>query len=510
MEDLFEQVRTKKHTLKPHALEILFTSVDELSLAVKAIKNNKPEPNMAAALEKLHRTGSKRQMPSTLATEKSSPVKESIPHAYDTEPIEAIKVDVAVLDRLMNLTEELLVEKMRLSEIVKSFETNIAQEKQRKSEVLNLKSSSESFNRLLTDLQFNVTQARMVPLGQIFERFPRMVRDLAKEHKKEITFEMEGQEIELDRTIIDRLGEPLIHLLRNAVDHGIPASARATAGRQSKGNIILSAARERDRVLIRVENNGNQINWQNIIHVASRRGIINAQQEGQLSRELTHATGSVSKELEGLLYHPQLSTKEQVTETSGRGVGLGIVKSVIEGLGGTVSLESPSKNGGVAFVLSLPLTLAIIQALLVRASNQIFALPFSQIDRSVRVPIGNIKKAFDQEVAVIEQEDIPMVRLDTLFGMKKEEGLLKSDEALQTAGYKLQAELMVITKGKEETGTSSETSIKTGLVIDELIAEQDIVVKPFKGVLKQSKGFAGITLLGDGRPALILDIATLV
>lgn len=472
MEDLFEQVRSRKHSLEPRSVEHLFESVDALSAAVKAIKKGKPEPDMASALERLQKMGT------------DAGASGSTPGITPFEPLEAIKVDVTVLDRLMNLTEELLVEKMRLGEIARRVEEK-PNEKMNQSD---LKRTSESFNRLLSDLQFNVMQARMVPLGQIFERFPRMVRDLAKEQKKEVNFEMEGQEIELDRTIIDRLGEPLIHLLRNAVDHGI----------NGEGTIILSALRERDKVIIRVENDGNQINWQKVVEVASNRNIIDRGTRDKYARDIENNKQNIEK----LLYNAQLSTKEKVTETSGRGVGLAIVKSVIEGLGGAVTLESPTQNGGVAFVLSLPLTLAIIQALLVRAAGQTFALPFSQIDRSVRVPVKNIKKAFDQEVAVVEEEEIPMVRLDKLFGAKKETGLFKSENELESISYKFKAELMVIIK--------KENLPSAGLVIDELISEQDIVVRPFKGVLKQSKGFAGITLLGDGRPALILDVATLI
>jgi two-component system, chemotaxis family, sensor kinase CheA len=485
MEDLFEQVRRNMHQLEPGALEILFENVDILSSAVKAIKNEKTEPDMTSALERLQKMQSSKGSGFSVQGEST------------LEPIEAIKVDVAVLDRLMNLTEELLVERMRLGEIVKSIESGDVDQKNLKSKILNLKSSSESFNRLFSDLQFNVVQARMVPLGQIFERFPRMVRDLAKEQKKEINLEMRGQEIELDRTIIDRLGEPLIHLLKNAVDHGIG----------NKGTIILSAQRERDKVLIKVENDGNSIDWGKIVEVAVRNGIIDEKKGKDLRLKIEdlkfkNEIINQKSEIENFLYLGRLSTSEKVTEVSGRGVGLSIVKTVVESFGGRVFIESPTDTGGARFTLQLPLTLAIIQALLVRVENQTFALPFSQIDRSVRVPIRNIKKAFDQEVAVVEEEDIPMVRLNKLFGLQKRQGIFLSEEVISSKSHQLKAELMVIAK--------KENLFSVGLVIDEMISEQDIVVKPFKGALKQSKGFAGVTLLGDGRPALILDVATLI
>jgi two-component system, chemotaxis family, sensor kinase CheA len=475
MEDLFEQVRSKKHKLEPIAFEVLFGSVDALSSAVRVIKDGQPEPNMESALKRLENMQSRRE---------TGILK---PDQMPVESLEAIKVDVAVLDRLMNITEELLVEKMRLGEIVRRAEEGVGE----KTTIPALKGASESFNRLLSELQFNVTQARMVPLGQIFERFPRMVRDLAKEEKKKVNFEMGGQEIELDRTIIDRLGEPLIHLLRNAVDHGI----------LKEGKVTLIAERARDKVIIKIENEGNQIDWQKVIDAALSRGIIDKVTRDKYARGIQTSEYKVlNSEIQNLIFHPQLSTKEKVTETSGRGIGLFIVKSAIEGLGGSVGIQS--SEGKTRFMLTLPLTLAIIQALLVRVANQTFALPFSQINRSVRVPVKDIKKAFDQEVAVVEEEDIPMVRLAEVFGLAKERGVFLSDEELEAKSHKLKAELMVIAKKDDNRSV--------GFVIDEMISEQDIVVKPFKGTLKQSKGFAGVTLLGDGKPALILDVATLI
>ncbi len=522
MEDLFEEMRLKKHRLEPNAVEILFESADMLSSAVKAIKKGQPEPDMKTALERLQkefnvqeysRENTKTRKQENNKTRKKESNKSEIvnlksaPEAF--VPIEAIKVDVAVLDKLMNLTEELLVGKMHLADIVRRAEESIAKDlsfadakfladKPAGSQasgvnVAELKGRTESFDRLLSDLQFNVTQARMVPLGQVFERFPRMVRDLAKEQKKEVDFIVKGQEIELDRTIIDRLGEPLIHLLRNAVDHGVPAYSD---GRKSRGTITLSAERKRDKVFVRVENDGNEINWPRVIEVTSNRGIIDKNTKDKYIRDVE----KWKPEIEKLLYLGQVSTKEKVTETSGRGIGLSVVRTFIEALGGTVSIESPiQQTGGTRFTLGLPLTLAIIQALLVRVENQTFALPFSQVDRSVRVPAKNIKKAFDQEVAVVDGEDIPVIRMDKLFGLKKEKEFFLAEKESR---LKQQAELMVIAR--------KENFSSVGLMIDEMISEQDIVVKPLKGILKKTMGFEGVTFLEDGRPALILDVTTLI
>jgi two-component system, chemotaxis family, sensor kinase CheA len=563
MENLFEKVRLKQETLELNTFELLFKSLDVLTTSIHSIKKNKPEldtSKLVALLLKLSEQGfqlDNAEMKSALLELQTQTIM----------PIESVKVDVEVLDMLMNLTEELLVEKMRLAELVQKqsnkkntgfdnltddkikFQNNDGNDAEKYNRFIsdklkekeNQKSDkaediseeltviSENFNRLLGDLQYNVTEARMVPLGQLFERFPRMVRDLSQAEKKNIDFNIEGQEIELDRTLIDRLGEPLIHLLRNAVNHGI----------KDKGIISLRAFRESDKVMIEIVNEGNAINWQEVIESALKKGIIDKVKGGEYLSQIQNPKFIIhNSEIENLLYHPQLSTSEHITETSGRGIGLSIVKSVIEGLGGSVQIESPIANnenlktsneynqkeklpitnkplqitGGTKFTLSLPLTLAIIQALLVKVQKNIFALPFSQIDRSVRVKKSDIKKAFDQEVALVGEEDIPIVRLNNLFKLTDErQEIFFSKEEMKELGRQLQAELVVITKPRKyTTDVKGVGSSQIGIVIDEIISEQDIVVKPLHGVLKQSKGFAGITLLGNGRPALILDLTTLV
>jgi two-component system, chemotaxis family, sensor kinase CheA len=542
MEDLFEGVRLEKKSIQPEAVELLFEAIDTLSFSVKNLKKNQEELNSVALISQLKEVKERAFKDQGKKVGSAEAVKAIITSGNgvnNIDKIETIKVDVEVLDRLMNLTEELLVEKMQLSEIVRNLE-RASQNKEESLEpkvrtkesdikkLPELKKSLENFNRLLANLQYNVTESRMVPLGQILDRFPRMVRDLAKEQNKKVDLEIKGGDIELDRSVIDSLGEPLVHLLKNSIDHGI----------SEKGTISLSAERARDKVIVSIEDNGEGINWRSVVEAAVKKGIIGeakgrmllqkhadnyADKRGEYQRDSASPSVLIRGELEELIFHPELSTSDHVTETSGRGIGLHIVKSAIEALGGAVRVESPvrtisnikSQNanlkseirnlkleGGTIFRLELPLTLAIIQALLVKVSNQIFALPFSQIDRSVRVPEKNIKKVFDREVAVIDNEDVSMIRLDQRFDFDKErKSLFYSEEELHEIKHVLGAELIVISKAGGR---------QIGIVIDELISEQDIVVKPLKGVMKQPKGFAGITLLGDGKPALILDLATLL
>jgi two-component system, chemotaxis family, sensor kinase CheA len=571
MEDMFELVRTNKKTLSSKAVEVLFAATDALQFSIGSLKQGE-EPTVSETLLSRMRVNISRIKEEELKNKKTETpeVDKKVDRPKDAEiedediveqqkekaekqkkeeaedevkeeegttmqsevstlqSIDVVKVDVSTLDTLMNLTEELLVENMRFSEVLRRIEKSVAEGAENvTSEMTNLKSSSDAFNRLVGDLQYQVTQARMLPLGQVLERFPRLVRDLGKKSGKAVSFRVSGQDIELDRTVIDRIGEPLIHLVRNAVDHGIDGT----------GSLIVRASRMQDTVVIEVENTGMSIDWSAVVTSAMSRGILPQEKGSNYLQTLnahskdvsTEALYRVQNQVKHLLFHPQLSTNSKVTETSGRGVGLHIVKTVIESFGGTVEVQSPviseknvdnqEEKQGTRFTLRLPLTLAIIQAMLVRVSSHTFAVPFTQIDRTVRVGQHQVKRAFDQEIAVVEDEDVPIIRLSDRFQIpdfipstsqedskrQNEELTIKNDEQKENkhSEFRIQhsSELMLITK----PGTLP----VAGLIVDELIAEQDIVVKPLKGVLQHSRGFAGITLLGDGKPALILDVATL-
>jgi two-component system, chemotaxis family, sensor kinase CheA len=564
MEDLFEIVRTKKKRLSQDAVEVLFAATDALQFALSSLKSGEDARSSSGLLERVHvrikkikdeddssRKPEFKHQDQTLVnkdTQATASVQQTdVPESGDAEngevdtqtsitqedkknlqselehlkPIEAIKVNIKTLDMLMNLTEELLVENMRLAEIVR-----IKKENPDTPLPLDiLENTKDSFNRLVTELQYHVTQARMLPLGQVLERFPRLIRDLSKKMNKTVDFRVVGQDIELDRTVIDRLGEPLIHLIRNAVDHGI----------SDTGTVSLHASRMKDTVVIDIENTGKAIDWHSVVRAGIERGIVPPEKGQEYLRMLDAKANELAgelkfrmlRQLKHLLFHSQLSTKQEVTETSGRGVGLHIVKSVIESFGGTVSVESPIEGTaeGTRFTLRLPLTLAIIQAMLVKVGSQTFAVPFTQIDRTVRILPEQIMSALDQEVAVVDEEDVPIIRLrerfkisDLRFTIEEEKDtelpiIASKTEDLPTQSNQkskiknlkseiIKSELMLITK----PGTLP----IAGLIVDELVAEQDIVVKPLKGVLQKTKGFAGITLLGDGKPALILDVATLI
>jgi len=379
------------------------------------------------------------------------------------EKISHIKVPVERLDTLMDLMEELLIDKMRLERLKKKDPE--------------LEAVVDHLSRLVSDIQYQVMQARLVPVEQIFARFPRMIRDLSREQKKKIEFEITGGEMELDRTIVDKLGEPLVHLLRNAVDHGI----------EKRGTVKLKALREKDFALIVVENDGGAIDFEKVKQAAVRKNIVDAKEVESFGQT----------QLINLLYHPRLSTKEIVTETSGRGVGLSAVKNFADQLGGRVVVESSLPGGGCRFTLELPFTLAIINALLVGVQDSLFAIPFSSIERSVSISPKDIKSMADQDVAVVDGQHVPLVRLDKVFGL----GARGEGGKPKPVGLEPRACTAVLVRRGEDIA---------GIVIDRLINEQEIIVKPLSPVLRATKGFSGSTILGDGKTILILDVVSLL
>lgn len=473
IEDVFDGVRAGKSLFPSENSNVLFTAFDLIEKSLQSIKEGKEELNAASVIKKIKDLKIKNKKIESTETEGA----ELAEKPETIRPLDEIKVDIETLDSLMNLSEELLVNKMRLSEILN------------KKNYKELPVAIDILGRLVSDTQYNIMQARMVPLDQIFDRFPRMVRDLANKEKKNIDFEIEGGEIELDRTVINKIGEPLVHLLRNAVDHGIPASS---VGKAAKGKVQLRARREKGFVFIEVINEGNSLDVESIKQAAIRKHIIDSKRAESLSRE----------EIIDFVYHPELSTSKKVTETSGRGIGLNIVKTRIESLGGSVVVESPVQQTGegAKFTLQIPLTIAIIQALLAKVSEETYAIPITNVDRSVKIQTESIKKMFDREVSIVDGVDVPLVRLNELFNLTQ----LIKEEQQKSETVVIIKKIFVTDEGKEEEKTIF------GLVVDSLISEQDIVLKPLSGLLKQNKGFAGITILGDGRPALILDIATLI
>ena len=377
---------------------------------------------------------------------------------------QTVRVDIDRLDNLMNLVGELVMHKGRLGQIATSRK------------IVELNETMEQIDRISTDLQSVVMKVRMVAIEQVFNRFPRMVRDLAKELNKEVEFLLEGKETELDRTVIDEIGDPLIHLLRNAIDHGIEAPAvRAQNGKPRLGTIILRARHEGNNVFIEVEDDGAGINTDRIKRKAIDKGLISAKEAEEMTSEQTVE----------LLFSPGFSTAENVTDISGRGVGLDVVKSKIESLNGEMQVES-TPGQGTKFKIKLPLTLAIIQALMVSVRDEIYAVPLSSVNETTILIQEDVRLIQNQEVIVLRGNVLPLYRLDKLL---ESSGESQSDELY----------VVVVRKGDKQIG----------LVVDTLIGQEEIVIKTLGKVLAGIPGIAGAIVAGDGNVRLILDISTL-
>ncbi len=379
--------------------------------------------------------------------------------------VQSVRVSIERLDSLMNLVGELIINKIRLMQLASVHKLD------------DLEETLASLNRLTNDLQEEIMAARMVPIEQIFNRFPRMIRDLAKNEGKEIDLILEGGDIELDRTVLDEIGDPLVHILRNCVDHGIESpQVRKQNGKGPKGTIKLTARREKNHVVIEAVDDGKGMDPQKMRETAVKKGLMTREEAAKIS----------DTEAINLSFMPGFSTADKVTEISGRGVGMDVVRTKIGGMGGSIKLESVLGKG-TTMILKLPLTVAIIHSLMVKVGADIYAIPITNVIRDLSIKKEEIKTIKGEEVVLIRGEVLPLVRLHELFDIKRN----GSDELL----------VVVV----ERMGSN------VGLVVDQVIGQQEVIIKNLdNNILKGVKGFAGATILGDGNVALILDVGTLL
>lgn len=376
-----------------------------------------------------------------------------------------VRVEIGKLDKLMNLVGELVINKTRLEQIHNAGDG------------ASLNETIEQVGRITTDLQDIVMYVRMVPIEQVFNRFPRMVRDLSRDLNKEINFIMEGKETELDRTVIDEIGDPLVHLIRNSIDHGIENSEeRAKAGKNTEGTVKIAAKQEGNSVLIYVEDDGAGINTDAVRKKAIERGVITEEEGRTLSEHV----------INNLIFEAGFSTAKEITDVSGRGVGLDVVRQKINSLRGSVHLES-KRGEGSKFVIKLPLTLAIIQALMIKVKEEVYAVPLANIDETTSVYQDEIKNVQGQQVMVLRGSVMPLVNLAEILDVKSE---MEQEQELF---------VVVVRKGEQ----------RIGLVVSELIGQQEIVINSLGSLLNGTTGIAGAAILGDGTVSLILDISTL-
>ena len=392
----------------------------------------------------------------------AAPVPAATP-ASPTRTPRHIRVDLRRLDALMNLIGELVIARGRLLQIASRLGDPALDE------------TLTQASRLIADLRDEIVTSRMVPVWQVFDRFPRLVRDAARGLDKQIEFSIEGKEIELDRSMLDEIGDPIVHLLRNAVDHGFESpEERERSGKPREGRLVLSAVRDRSAVVIKVSDDGRGIDRARVLEKAKAAGLVDAAKP-----ELT------DEELVRLVSRPGFSTVEQVTDLSGRGVGVDAVFSRVRALGGSVDIKSQT-GVGTTVTLRLPLTLAILRALLTRVGGEVYAVPMTHVCETVEFQAGQLRTLRGREVLTLRDDVLPLMRLRGIVGLPPREADAREHViVLEMAGR------------------------RAGLVVDGLAGQEEIVVKQFDPVRTQVQSFSGATILGDGAPALILDVGSL-
>ena len=381
-----------------------------------------------------------------------------------------VRVDIEKLDALMNQVSELIIAKNSLV----SISSNESGEYQNQS----FHEQIEYLERITTNLHESVMKVRMVPIESVVNKFPRMIRDLSRKLGKKMELYMTGEDTELDRTVVDQIGDPLQHLLRNSADHGLEDNAtRVERGKPEVGSIFLKAFQEGNNVIIEVGDDGNGIDVAAVRDKAVERGVITAEQAENMSQ----------KEIINLLFLPSFSMAKKITDISGRGVGLDVVKSNIEALGGDVEVRT-KLGEGTTFIVRLPLTLAIIQALMVEIRYEKYAIALGSIANIESIPVNEIKYVQAQEVIHLRGAVIPLIRLDQVLDMEE-----KQEEPENLT-------VVIVKKGDS----------LAGLVVDNLIGQQEIVIKSLGKYITNNKIISGATILGDGEVALILDVNTLM
>ena len=388
---------------------------------------------------------------------------------------QTVRVDIRKLDRLMTVVGELAIVKTAIANLTERVRTRAADSRELAIELLRL---HRTFDRHLSQMQSGILEVRMVPLGQAFDKLARVVRQISREHAKEVNLVVTGAETEIDKLIVEELSDPLMHMIRNAIDHGIEArDERLAVGKPPVGTIALNAFQKGNHVLIEVEDDGRGMDPDVLLDAAVRRGVVSRDEAKELS----------PREILALVFMPGFTTKDVATDLSGRGVGLDVVKTNISKLGGIVDITS-EVGIGTKMTITLPITLAIINVLLVEVGARLYAVPLASVDEAIALDESQVRTVEGREVLTVRGASLPICRLRRLFSVPPR----SRDRA--------RAFVVIAQVGNR----------RLGFVVDELVGQQDIVIKPLGKSLKSVRGFAGATELGDQRVALVLDVASLV
>ncbi|HLO26340.1 MAG TPA: chemotaxis protein CheA [Geobacteraceae bacterium] len=468
IEDLMDKVRKKVFPFAPAIADLLLEGSDFLDAMVSDIEANvTADRDFSGLVEKLvgyvPGVPKEAEPPQPGGEKEESPVEKGDVHP---ESRQTVRVRTEVLDSLINLTGELITNKNRLMNIGLDLAS------------APLDDAMMELGKLLRELHNEVLNVRMMPFASISNRFPRIIRDLAQKSGKEVAFDIDGKEIELDRGILEQLSDPLVHILRNAVDHGLETGAERQAyGKNEQGRIRLSVSREKDLVVVTVEDDGRGMDPAKLIAAALDKGLIKPEEAKRLSPRDAFLLTCI----------PGFSTAREVTDVSGRGVGMDAVRSTIRSLGGSIAMDSEVGRGS-RITLKLPLTIAIINVLLVKCAGLTLAVPLTSILRTLEIRRGDISSQGRHKLFFLDGEGIPLVSMNRIFGT----------QAPSSPGSVIPLFVGEV-KGR-----------KLGLVVDRFLGQQEVFVKPLGRPLARLKGLAGGATLGNGEVVFILDVANIL
>lgn len=486
LEDVLNKLRKGELKVRSDVMDVIFESYDLMKILLSKLENKDLTPlEIEDVVSKLERISNGE----IINSDEENLIDEEIKNEkYDKSVAigdgvdflqkeqsrvidKTIRVDVERLDELMNLVGELVLGRNRLLQII----SGIVEKFEGEATSRELMDTVSQVEYLTSELQTVVMRARMLPIAKVFNKFPRMVRDLSREMNKEVDLFIYGEETEVDKSVIEYIHDPLVHIIRNAIDHGIESrEERIKAGKPEKGKIILKAEHEGNYIVITVEDDGRGIDPNKIRRKAVEKNLITEQEAMSIS----------DKDILNFIFIPGFSTADKVTSVSGRGVGLDVVKANITKLNGMIDVQS--KLGfGTKFILKLPLTLAIIQGLLIGVCGEVFIIPLSSVIEVVRVKSNQVHSIKGKEMIRLRDSVLPLVRLERIFNLGS------NGEGKEN--------LYVVVLGLAEK--------KLGLVVDELIGQKEVVIKSLGSYLKNIKGIAGATILGDGTVRMIIDVA---
>ena len=378
-----------------------------------------------------------------------------------------MRVDTRLLDKIMNMVGELVLVRNRLVRLGASREDE------------EMAKALGTLDMVTADLQMSVMKTRMQPVKKVFGRFPRLIRDLSRSLKKEIRLELRGEETDLDKNLVEALADPLIHLVRNSVDHGIEApEVREGVGKPREGHVLLSAEQEGDHILLVIQDDGAGMDPEKLRKIAVSRGVLDQEAANRLS----------DQECFNLIFQAGFSTKTEVSDVSGRGVGMDVVKTKITQLNGTLNIDSVI-NQGTRIAIQVPLTLAIMPTLMVILEDQAFALPLVNVNEIFNLDLRKTNVVDGQQVIIVRDQALP------LFHMKR--WLVEGQESTDLPE---QGHVVIVTVG----------TMRVGFVVDQLVGQEEVVIKPLGSILHGTPGLSGATITGDGRIALIIDIPNLL